>query len=164
LLLIGAGLLVRSFYAMLHADRGFDSTNLLTARLPMPAMLYPASRRVAIIDGVLTSLHQTDGVGKAAYTDSLPLTGSESSSSFTMRQPGADAPVRVSTLTHTVSHDYFAALGIRIVEGRGFTETDTAASPHVVVVNRAFAQKYLGSAPVGRRPKSRHLQRNRAAR
>jgi len=151
LLLIGAGLLVRSFYAMLHADRGFDSANLLTARLPMPATLYPASRRAAIIDGVLMSLRQTDGVGKAAYTDSLPLTGSESRSSFIMRRPGADSPVNVSTLTHTVSHDYFAALGIRIVEGRGFTESDTAASPHVAVVNRAFAQKYLGSSPVGAR-------------
>jgi predicted permease len=117
----------------------------------MPAALYPASRRTEIIDGLLRSLHQTEGISKAAYTDSLPLTGSESRSSFKMRQTDADSEVSVSTLTHTVSHDYFAALGIRIVEGRGFTEADSGASPHVVVVNRAFAQKYLGSTPVGAR-------------
>jgi hypothetical protein len=68
-----------------------------------------------------------------------------------MRQPDADSTTNVSTLSNTVSHDYFAALGIRIVAGRGFSEADTAASPHVVIVNRAFAQKYLGSSPVGAR-------------
>lgn len=139
---------------MLEADRGYNPANVLTARLPLPAFAYPPERRAELLAGVVQRLRDLPGVRQAAFTDMLPLTtGSENLSAFTApsRSGPAGATVSISAVRPVVSEDYFAALGMRILDGRGFTERDTEGSAAVMVVNRTFARRYLGDAPVGTR-------------
>jgi putative ABC transport system permease protein len=149
-LLVGASLLGRSFFALLTADRGYDPRGILSARLSMPSSMYPsAERRFAIVDRIVERLSGVSGVVDAAFTSELPLTPGGSTSAFTMRSPRGEGVVEVQASPRIVSPRYFAALGMRIVAGRGFSERDTAASEPVVVVNRAFARKFLGESPLG---------------
>jgi predicted permease len=146
-LLVGASLLVRSFLALLAADRGFDTASVLTAELPLPRDTTGA-RRQAILDASVERLEAVPGVVAAGYTSILPLSGSESIRMFEM--PGRDGQARrVRTSFRVVSADYMKALGMRVRAGRLFDRGDTAASRRVVVVNAAFTREYLGDSPLG---------------
>ncbi|HVS15721.1 MAG TPA: FtsX-like permease family protein, partial [Thermoanaerobaculia bacterium] len=147
-LLIGAALLGRSFLALLDADLGYDPENVLTARLVMPEHAIAEERRTEILDGVVARLRGIEGVRAAAVANLLPLTGGEALMSFGMpteEDPEATAHAAV----RTVGPGYFEALGLRLIEGRGLSDVDTATAPPAVVVNRAFVQRYLGADPVG---------------
>lgn len=148
-LLVGASLLGRSFVALVNADRGYDPSGILTARLSLPASVYTPERRYAMVDRILTRLAATPAVSAAAMTSDLPLTPGGSTSAFTLRS--RDAVITVQASPRIVSPRTFAAMGIRVVAGRGFVESDTDTSPPVVVVNRAFARRYLGDSPLGAR-------------
>ena len=147
-LLIGASLLGRSFIAMLHAERGYDSSGVLTARVALPASVYTPERRFAIADEILRRLQAVPAGTDVAFTSELPLTpgGSTSALSFQSRERGV---ISVQASPRIVSPRYFSALGIPLVAGRGFDEGDTATSLPVVVVNEAFARQYLGDSPLG---------------
>jgi predicted permease len=149
-LLIGAVLLLRSFVALSRADRGYDAGNLLTARLPMPATSYTDLQRAALLSRVVDRLRGMPAVREAAAAGSIPLGHGYTLSALTMtRRDGT--PVTIRALQRIVSPDYFAALGIRPLEGRVFTGSDTLTSGSVMVVNRAFAAQYFGSDTVGTR-------------
>jgi putative ABC transport system permease protein len=152
-LLIGAALLGRSFLAMLNTDRGFDPGHLLTARLAMPDFAFTPQRRLEVLDAILRRLRQLPGAAGIGFTTGLPLISSETVSGFTMpsHRPPAGAPVQVHSVRSVVSQDYFRTLGMRIADGRGFSDEDTASSPRVAIVNRAFARQYLSEQPVGDR-------------
>jgi len=151
-LLIGASLLIRSFVAMWNVDRGYDVTNVLTASLPLPNASFTPARRAQVIAGVLDRLHATPGVTRAAFTTVLPLTTMDQLLAFRLPPSGRTGdPVQVQTSRRIVSPLYFASLGMRVVEGRGFADTDTRTSLPVVVINRAFARRYLDNAALGRR-------------
>jgi predicted permease len=148
-LLVGASLLGRSFVALLNADRGYDPSGVLVARLSLPASMYTPEQRYAILDRILTRLAAVPAVGAAAMTSELPLTPGGSTSAFTLRtRPGT---VTVQASPRIVSPRSFAAMGMRVVAGRGFAESDTDTAPPVVVVNRAFARRYLGDSALGAR-------------
>jgi predicted permease len=157
-LLVGASLLGRSFYALLTADRGYDPSGILTARVSLPGALFTPERRYAILDQVLGRVGAMPTVLDAAFTSELPLTSGGSTSAFRIKSRGVDPvdglragrPVSVQASPRIVSPHTFAALGMRVIEGRSFTEADTDASQPVVVVNRAFARQYLGGAALGR--------------
>jgi putative ABC transport system permease protein len=150
ILLIGAALLGRSFWRMLQADRGYNPTNVLTANLPVPASVFSPQRRSAVAADILERLSSVPGVLHAASTDSLQFSGfTMAMSAYTI--PGrtaGDPQVNVSTLSHTVSQDYFATLGIRLLKGRTFEPADTANSPHIVLVNQTFERQYLNGDAV----------------
>jgi putative ABC transport system permease protein len=150
-LLVGASLLGRSFLTLLNADRGYELAGVLSARLSMPQPMVPTpERRFAIVDQILERLAATPGVAEAAFTSELPLTPGGSTSAFTLRSPNADGGiVTVQASPRIVSPRYFRALSIRTIAGRVFSEADTQASEPVVVVNQAFARRYLGESPVG---------------
>jgi predicted permease len=149
-LLIGAGLLGRSFVALLTADRGYDPAGILTARVSLPGSLYTPERRHAIVSDVLSRVGGMPGVRDAAFTSELPITSGGSTSSFTMPSHVAGgAVVTVQASPRMVSPRSFAALGMRLVEGRDFTDADTDTSQPVLVVNRAFARQYLGDSAMG---------------
>lgn len=151
-LLVGASLLGRSVVALLEADRGYDPAGILTARLSLPAAMYPPERRYAILDAVLTRLGALPAVGDVAWTSESPLTPGGSTSAFTLQSRHADGGVAtVQASPRLVSPRYFAVMGIRIVAGRGFAESDTDTAPAAVVVNRAFARRYLADSAVGAR-------------
>jgi predicted permease len=147
LLLVGAALLGRSFLALLTADRGYDPSRLLTARISLPGSMYTPERRHLLIGGIVGRLATTPGITHAGFTSELPLTAGGSTAAFTLRHRGTIAAVQASP--RIVSAQSFAALGMRISAGRGFSESDTDSSPPVAVVNRAFARRYLGDEAVG---------------
>ena len=150
MLLIGASLVGRSFMALLTADRGYNPTGVLTARLSLPSALYPAERRHELARQMLERLSAMPGVTSSAFTSELPLTPGGSTAAFTMRSPHAEGgTVSVQASPRIVSPAYFGAAGMRIRAGRGFLDTDNETSLPVVVVNHAFARRYLGDSALG---------------
>jgi predicted permease len=149
LLLVGAMLLTRSFVAMVRADRGYDPVNVLTARLPLPAG-YPAERRGQLLETLVKRLRAMPGVTHAAYSSGLPFVSAGGFSAFNMRSPrNPDVEMEVQATLRLVSPDYFAAMRLRLVEGRALSNADTAATPPAIVVNRTFVRQYLGDHAIG---------------
>ena len=147
MLLVGASLLARSFVALLTTDRGYDPSGVLTARLSMPDSMFNPERRHAIVRDLLDRLGRDPRVTDVAFTSELPLTAGGSTAAFTLL--AANGPVSVQASPRVVSAKSFAALGMRIIAGRGFGEEDIDGTPAVAVVNRAFATRYLSGAALG---------------
>ena len=149
LLLVGAALLGRSFVTLLRADRGYDPTNLLTARLDLPRR-YDGPARVAFSEAVLTRMRGVPGVTAAATANALPFLSLGDTWGSSMPSPANPAiKQQVQANFHIVSPDYFRTLRVRLVEGRLLSDSDTLASPPVLVADQAFARTYLGEVRVG---------------
>jgi predicted permease len=150
-LLIGAGLLGRSLLSLINVDRGYDPSNLLTARLPLPSgSTYAKSG--AMLQAVTDRLRALPGVTHASFGNALPLVSAGGLSGFNLRLPRDPATVlKVQTLHRTVDPEYLTAMGLRLRAGRLLTDSDTETSQPVLVVNKSFADQYLGDDPVGRR-------------
>jgi len=149
LLLVGASLLGRSFVALINADRGYDPSNLLTARLSLPAA-YSMERRVQVLEGIAGRLRGVAGVRDVGYGNALPLLTAGGFRAFKMRPPSdPSTEVDVNAIERVVSPGYFGALGLRLSAGRTLSDTDTMTAPPVIVVNRSFAARYLGASPLG---------------
>jgi putative ABC transport system permease protein len=143
-LLVGAGLLVRSFRTLLHVDPGFDSRNLLTAEYRLPRNKYPTiTEQWNFHKQVVENAKQIPGVVSAATVLGLPFSGNFGQASFSI--PGQPAPEKgrePAALSNFASPEYFTTIGLSLLQGRGFDERDTQRSPRVVVINRTFAEKY----------------------
>ena len=150
-LLIGAGLLARSVQSLTHADRGYDPANVLTARLPLPAAM-PVERRGELLQALNVRLRALPGVTQAAYSTGLPLLAAGGFRAFNLRSPDDPAvSIEVQATQRVVSLDYFAAMRLRLVEGRLFVHEDTPQAAPAIVVNRTFARQYLGDRALGTR-------------
>ena len=147
ILLVGAGLLVKSFVRLMRVDPGFDPEHLLVFSVGLPASAEPAQQDI-FYQQVVERLRALPGVRTAGAVSRLPLAGGNSSRSFTI--PGSNrmdyvADIRVST------PEYFHAMGMPLLQGRSFTDHDTANTAHVAVVNQAFVQQcFPGQNPIGR--------------
>ncbi len=150
-LLLGAALLGRSFVALLTADRGYDASNLLTARLPIPDQVYDPVRRAALMERTLERLKKVPGITAAAWSTGMPLMPGETLAAFTMPSPRGEGNIQVHASIRHVTADYFSALRLRLVQGRAFTARDDVHAMPALVVNGAFARQYLGDRPVGAR-------------
>jgi putative ABC transport system permease protein len=150
LLLLGAALLTRSFFSMLRSDRGYDPNHVLTATLSLPEGDSDAETN-ARLTGLLERLQAVPGFTRVAVSSALPLTAGETLSAFPMRSGLTGETVQAQASYRLVSRQYFATLGIGLVEGRLFDASDTTTSRPVVIVNRAFAAKYLGRKAVGQK-------------
>jgi putative ABC transport system permease protein len=150
-LLIGAGLLGRSVQSLIDIDRGYDPTNLLTVRLPMgPGDTYGTS--AGQLQGIAERLQALPGVTRASFGNALPLVSAGAMTGLNIRLPrDPSTPARVQTLHRTVDPGYFDAMGLRLRAGRLLTDSDTTTSQPVLVVNKSFADQYLGEDPIGRR-------------
>ena len=115
---------------------------MLTARVQLPKFAYPDQRRRELVDAFTTRLRQVPGVQAVTYTDGPPL-GIYGATAFMLDSR------QVQAASHTIGSGYFAAMGIRVLDGRDFSEEDVATSRPVFIVNRAFARRYLNPAPVG---------------
>jgi putative ABC transport system permease protein len=152
LLLVGAGLLGRTFVAMLQVDRGYDPAHVLTASIATPDGLFTPARRTALVERTLARLRSHPEVLFAASTNNLPLLPGESMMALTLPpSPGQSETRSVQTGFRLVSPGYFEAMGIKIMAGRGFDARDSATSMPSLVVNRAFAERYLPPGPIGLR-------------
>ena len=155
MLLVGAGLLVRSFVTLSTVDPGFDSTNVLTAQLNLPPSQY-SELAVAntLFDQLLERTAARPGVEAVGLVSSLPLTPGETLIAF--RIQGRAVPASREDLTaarpQLVSPGYLDAMGLRLVAGRFVTDRDIESSPRVFVVNEAFASAHFpGEDVVGQR-------------
>jgi putative ABC transport system permease protein len=153
-LLVGAGLLVRSVVGLLSVDPGFEGDNVTTMRVTLPRAKYNEPAKVtAFYDQLLERLKGLPGVEAAGATSDLPLGGSTSTTSFEIEgRPPLAPSQQPEALQIIVSPDYFRALRIPVVEGRGFTERDDPTQPRAVVISRQLADKFFpGESPLGRR-------------
>jgi putative ABC transport system permease protein len=141
LLLVGAGLLIRSFTHLLDVNPGFNPRGVLAVQLTLPASRYPEARTRQFYRQLLERLGSLPGVQSAGAARSLPVLGSGWTSGYVVRdQPSPDAADRPSASFNPVSGDYFRTMQIRLLEGRAFTDRDGEDAPLVVVVTRALAR------------------------
>ena len=155
ILLASAGLLIRSFFALQHRIAvGFDSTNVLTARLPISPTRFPDPGALnAYLDRIEDNVQSIPGVRNVAFAEGLPTQGTPFGRAFEVaNQAPLQRAMRPASGFKTVSASYFPALGLRIVRGRALTARDRKGTPLVLVVNETFARTYLpGVDPVGKR-------------
>jgi len=156
-LLVGAGLAARTFLALLKTDPGFNPENLLTMNLVLPSAKYTDEpKREAFYTELIQRVKSTPGVESAAAVNFLPLGGSNASDAYLVEGVPEPPPDQENLARYRVcTPDYFQTMGIRVVQGRNFTEYDKAKAPLVVIVNEALARKHWpdGDA-VGKRIKS----------
>ncbi|HEV3330017.1 MAG TPA: ABC transporter permease [Bryobacteraceae bacterium] len=153
-LLSGAGLLIRSFFHMLRADPGFDSTNVITAGLPLSDKQYPDPARLNLyLRQILANIEILPGVREAAFASALPMRGWGYGMPFQIAdQPVVDRANRQDCFFKMVSSSYFHALGMRLRKGRGLSDRDVAGTPPVTVINETMVRKYFSKQdPVGKR-------------
>jgi putative ABC transport system permease protein len=156
LLLIGSGLLLKSFAGLRSLELGFNPDRLLTMslRLPFGGYKEPA-QRVNYFQQTLANLQQLPGVEAAAICFSLPLIGEGATDSVWIEgQPAPPKGEEPVLRGGSVSADYFKAMGIPLRQGRAFTEDEVWQGRPVIIVNEAFARRFFpGEDPVGKRIK-----------
>jgi putative ABC transport system permease protein len=151
-LLVGTGLLIRSFALLVTVQPGFDSANVLTANISLPGLKYPTGpAMIGFFDLLLRRVSAIPGVSSAAMSATLPLTHIRISPILVEGQPVLPLAERPFTIIEAISPRFFDVMRIPVVAGRAFNEGDTNQSPHVVIVNAALAHRYWpGQNPVGR--------------
>ncbi|MDQ6765258.1 MAG: ABC transporter permease [Verrucomicrobiota bacterium] len=155
ILLICAGLLLQSFSKLGRVHPGMRTDQLFTARIGLPEVSYPTPEKVvAFHDELLRRIRAIPGVESASTIMPLPLSGSNWVTSFDIEErplpegQQADSPARISGV------DYFSTVGIPLLKGRMFDDTDDLRSRPVVIVNERFAQRFFpGEDPLGKRIK-----------
>ncbi|MEO8434817.1 MAG: ABC transporter permease [Pyrinomonadaceae bacterium] len=154
ILLVSAGLLIRTFLVLLKTNPGFNPQNVLTMGLSLPGAKYKEeSQRAAFYQDLVRKVAALPGVESAAAITNLPLGGSNSSNPFLIEgmpdpPPGQEFVGRNRACTP----DYFHTMGIPVLKGRAFTDQDKPGNPPVVIVNENLAQRFWPNAdPIGKR-------------
>ena len=153
-LLVSAGLLVKSFVRLQDVHPGFNPRNVLTAELSLPLLKYPRGKPVIdFYADVVRRVRAIPGIESAGMTSILPLSGSNSDNSFHIEgRSEMQTKVYPDEEVRAITPDYFRVLQVPLIEGRFFTEADTADAPGVVIVNQAMAKKYWpGENALGKR-------------
>ena len=151
-LLVGAGLLSKSFYRLLRVNTGFQTEHLITMRVGAPRSAYVEPQKaVALGRQVVSRIKDLPGVTSVALTDTLPLSfnGNTDWIRFVGRAYNGE---HNEVNQRGVSSEYFATLQARLLRGRPFTDSEDSGKPRVVVINQALAAKYFpGEDPIGQR-------------
>src|SRR5207247_3204618 len=143
-LLAGAGLMVRSVLRLQQVDPGFRPDNVLSAQLVLPRTRYPdAAHIINFSERLLAGVTTLPGVVSAGLVNPLPLTQEGWQTDFWV--DGRPAPARGEAPNsdyHVVTGDYFKTMGIPLIHGRLFDDSDREGSPPVVLVNETLARRY----------------------
>ncbi len=156
-LLIGAGLLVKSFRHLTAIQPGFDPHEVLIAQVALPLDQYQSlDRQRAFFEQLVEKLQSLPGVASAGATTAIPLHGINNNTPIQIEgQPPADfgVPNFPSASIKSVTPGYFAALRVPLIEGRFLDGRDGANAPNSVVVNQAFVRRFFGTKedPIGKR-------------
>ena len=160
-LLVGGGLLIHSFLKLSNVNPGYDADNVLTFTLVTPPGRYSGPQLASVAEDLVSRLEPVPGVRAAGYTELLPMVRFRTGGRITpaSQVPNQPPPPTLESAgdpgqpdTFTVSQRFLEAMGIRVIAGRGFEETDRAGRPGVVLINRALARSgFLGAAPLGQR-------------
>jgi putative ABC transport system permease protein len=151
ILLVSAGLLIRSLIRLQNVNPGFDPYNVMTGSLDLPDAKYSNPKKAEFFRELTPLLNALPGVQSAAAVFPLPMSGDEIRTSFQIE----GRPVAKSDEPHTsvriVTPNYFSTMRIPLLQGRDFTERDEAKATPVLIVNQAFAQQFFpGENPVGK--------------
>jgi len=152
-LLVGAGLLIRSFVRLLAVDPGFRPEHILAVSIPLPASRYPApAQEAAFFQRLLERVRELPGVRSAGTVTDVPLFGGSSTGFDVEGRPLAQPNERPMTEFRSASSGYFQTMGIDLVAGRTFTPDDKADAPPVALINETLARRYFGKEnPLGKR-------------
>lgn len=145
MLLVGAGLLINSFWRLLQTDAGFDPKGVLTLDIPLDRRIYTKpEQQSAAFQQLIARMKSLPGVRDASVVSNVPLTDLDIELSFQIEGRAPYKPGEEPTADFTVSgSDYFRTMNIALLSGRVFTDHDTANSPQVMVVSNAFAKHYF---------------------
>jgi putative ABC transport system permease protein len=155
LLLVGAGLAIKSLWRLLYVDPGFDPGNVVTFQVTLPRGKYGEPDSVAAFyQRAVTRVGALPGVSKVGAANILPLSGSNTDTAFIIE---GQLPLDLSQIPdeefRIVTSDYFSAMNIPLLGGRYFTDSDTDKAPGVVVINQAFVRRYF----MGEDPLRKHI-------
>ncbi|MEN3332604.1 MAG: hypothetical protein V7641_1969 [Blastocatellia bacterium] len=153
-LLVGAGLLIRSLFAVRNVAPGVNPRNVITMQIPLSSNIYNDATKIRdFYDRLLERLHATPGVQAAALTGDMPFTGDDSEAPFWTGNGPRPAPDAIQwALMNPVSAGYIKAMGIPLLRGRFITEQDTKNTPHIAVIDEYMARDlFSGEDPVGQR-------------
>ena len=149
-LLIGGGLLIKSFWRLQQIDPGFNPEHLLTMQLSLPKTRYAESQQqINFFNRVLEHVATLPGIEAVGLTSELPFNGSRTGSSFAIEGQTEDS---LHADNRTISSDYFRAMGIPLVRGRAFTPRDAANATRVAIINETSARRFWPAEnPIGKR-------------
>ena len=152
-LLIAAGLLLRSFSRLLHVDPGFDAQNLLTMNISLSTTKYAKpEQQIAFFDDLLERISRQPGIRSAAISAALPLSTKRITPVLAEGQPDVPLAQRPFVDIEAISPEWFQTMRVPLRGGRAFTAADNATAPPVVVVNESFARQYWpGQQAVGKK-------------
>jgi len=153
-LLVGSGLLLRSLFGLLSVDPGFDSTNVLTASLPISTTQHPDPQELKRYQqSIRESVAALPGVRETALTSALPLHGWGYGMPYQIaNRDVVDRAKRQAVFFKMVSPAYFDTLHIRVTSGRALQDTDVAGAPPVAVINETLAKRdFPNESPIGQR-------------
>ncbi len=140
-LLLGAGLLIKSFLRLQNVSLGFDPHQVLTLQLTMPRIKYPnTERQNAFVQQTLQRLQTLPGVKSVAATINLPLLNTWGMGYGV--EGHENSPNQIADNAN-VTPNYFQTMGTPVLQGRDFSEHDTAAAPPVIIINEALARKHF---------------------
>ncbi len=155
LLLVGSGLMIRSLVRLQQEDRGFHPEHVLTLRVPVgtltqqrPTGKYDTRpRQMAYYREILERVKTVPGIKAAAIVNNLPLSGINTSLNYNLRGPNGQSQ---PTSARTISPQYFAAMGIPLIAGRAFADSDQTGAPGVAIINEYLArQLFPNRNPLG---------------
>jgi predicted permease len=151
-LLVASSLTVRSLLNYEHLDLGMQADRLLIFDVN-PQGISTYEQAYLFYQRLLERARAVPGAEAASLVNTRPGSGWETSGGITLDgvDMRSDAPPHVSVFREAVGPDFFSTLGIPILQGRGVTEADTPASPHIVVVNETFAKRFLKNGALGHR-------------
>lgn len=151
-LLIGAGLLLRSFHALSQSDPGFRTEGVLTVGVPLPDSSYPDQvRQLQFFERAFASLNSVPGVQSSAAIFGLPILGFATATFTTQGNPVPAGQEPVANF-RTISPDYFRVMGMPLRQGREFSTHDTAETTDVIIVNEELARRqWPGESALGKR-------------
>jgi putative ABC transport system permease protein len=154
MLLVGGGLMMRSFLRLTSVNPGFDPRGLTTATVPLAGPRYASNeQRAAFFQRLTERLSSLPGVRSASAINHLPLGGDVWTLGFTVEGgPATREAERPSAVYRVALPDYFRTMGAALLKGREFTERDDADAPGVVIVNEALARRqWPGEEALGKR-------------
>ncbi len=155
MLVIGGGLMIRSFWKLLQVNPGFDSRNVLSFEISLPKETYPEAHNVRdFYQTLLARLQGLSGVESVAAMDGMPPVRDldANDTEFEGLPKGPDAPPQNVDFWQVVTPEYFQTMRIPVLDGGAFEPRDGHGTPGVVVVNRTLANLfYPGKSPIGRR-------------
>ena len=152
MLLVGAGLLMRSFAKVMAINPGFDPRHVIHARVAYDASIKDDAAAQALQNRLLEKMRQIPGVESVAYTDRLPGFAESQTATLPIKgRPVGNDSMAPTAVVFGASPEYFSTMGIRLIAGRLFTEADQRPGARwVLIVDRKFAERYFpGEDPVG---------------